>query len=213
MVFASGNVSEEDFEAAMTAHWVQSNIGPREAAAKLQPACGNVEPLSESTLEKLAAEWQQQRNAFYIVLGILGGQWNRLAGFDCEDVEWPADHEGKVYSLAASTAGRFMVEDVVQTTEPNDDIRLTFTHDGNRHSFTFENNGTWVNLPGLLDGLNLVLERQGIRERFIELYNWGQGAGIVAFVVPDLFLLAARELHIRLESTPNVKYVESGPSV
>lgn len=63
-----------------------------------------------------------------------------------------------------------------------------------------------MNLPGTLDGLNTVLERLGMQERFIELYNWGQGAGVVAFVLPDLFLPAARELHIRLESTPNVKY-------
>jgi hypothetical protein len=70
----------------------------------------------------------------------------------------------------------------------------------------FPHDGTWVNLPGTLDGLNQVLERLGTQERFIELYNWGQGAGVVAFVLPDLFLPAARELHIRLELTPNVKY-------
>jgi hypothetical protein len=70
----------------------------------------------------------------------------------------------------------------------------------------FPHDGTWVNLPGTLDGLNQVLERLGTQERFIELYNWGQGAGVVAFVLPDLFLPAARELHIRLELTPNAKY-------
>lgn len=63
-----------------------------------------------------------------------------------------------------------------------------------------------MNLLGILDGLNEVLGKLGMPERFIELYNWGQGAGVVAFVLPDLFLPAARELHIRLESTPNVKY-------
>lgn len=199
-------MAEQDFEAAMTAHWLQSSIGPREAVAKLRPACGDVKPLDEATLEKLETEWREKRNAFHIVLGILGGQWKRLAGFDCEDVESPADHTRKVRYLAASTGGRFTAENIEQTVEPNDDIRLTFTHQGNRHSFTFENNGSWVNLPGTLDGLNTVLERLGMQERFIELYNWGQGAGVVAFVLPDLFLPAARELHIRLESTPNVKY-------
>lgn len=149
-------MSEQDFKAAMTTFWLHHGIGPREAAAKLQPACGNVEPLDEATLEKLEAKWRQEGDAFRIVLGILGGPWNRLAGFDCEDVGWPADHTHIVRYLAASTAGRFSVEDVVQTTEPNDDIRLTFTHHGNRHSFTFQNNGTWVNLPGMLDGLNEV---------------------------------------------------------
>lgn len=63
-----------------------------------------------------------------------------------------------------------------------------------------------MNLPGTLDGLNKVLERLGMQERFIELYNHGQGAGVVAFVLPGLFLPAAHELHIRLVSTSNVKY-------
>lgn len=79
-------MSEPDFEAAMTAHWLQSRIGPREAAAKLRPACGNVVPLDEATLEKLETEWRKERNAFHIVLAILGGAWNRLAGFDCEEL-------------------------------------------------------------------------------------------------------------------------------
>ena len=189
----------------MTAHWVQFNIGPREAAAMLRPACGNVEPLTEAKLEELETEWEKERSAFGILLATLA-EWHRLAGFDCEDVEWPADHTCIVHYLAASTAGQLTVEDVVQITEPNNDIRVTFTHRGNQYFFSFENNGTWVNLPGTLDGLNKILERLGMQERFIEIYNWGQGAGVVTFVLPDLFLPAARELHIRLESTPNVKY-------
>lgn len=189
----------------MTAHWVQSNIGPREAAAKLRPACGNVEPLGEPTLEKLETRWRQDRDAFGALLAILG-EWRRLAGFDCEDVEWAADHACILHYLAASTSNRFAVEEVEQTVEPNDHVRLSFTHQGNRYSFTLQHDGTWVNLPGILDGLNHVLEQLGLRERFIEIYNWGQGAGVVAFVLPDAFVSAARALHIRLESTPNVKY-------
>jgi len=197
---------QPDFEEAMTAHWLQIGIGPRAAAAKLQPACGNVGQLSETELKELEVKWQQKRNAFYIVLAILGGPWNRLAGFDCEDVSHTADHTDIIHYLAASTGDRFIVEHVEQAAEPNDDIRLTFTHESNRYSFTFQTNGSWVNLPGTLDGLNQVLEQIGMPERFVELYNGGGGAGIVAFVLPDAFLPAARELHIRLESTPNVKY-------
>lgn len=198
-------MSELDFEAAMTAHWLQSSIGPREAAAKLRPACGNVEPFTEAKLEELETKWEKARSAFGILLAILS-EWNRLAGFDCEDVSWPADHTRKVRYLAASTGGRLTVDDVEQRVELNDDIRLTFAHQGDRYSFTFQNNGTWVNLPGLLNGLNEVLERLGIPERFIELYLGNSGPGLVAFVLPEVFLPVAHELHIRLESTPNVKY-------
>ncbi len=57
----------------------------------------------------------------------------------------------------------------------------------------------------MLDGLNEVLERLGIPERFIELYLGNSSPGLVAFVLPEVFLPVAHELHIRLESTPNVK--------
>ncbi|HZR62084.1 MAG TPA: hypothetical protein VFA80_14135 [Xanthobacteraceae bacterium] len=198
-------MSDFDFEAAMTVHWLGHNIGPREAAAKLRPACGNGEPLAEAKLEELETNWKEERSAFGILLAILS-EWHRLTGFDCEDVEWPADHARKVWYLSEITGGRFVVEDVEQTIEPNDHVRLTLTHRGNRYSFTFQHDGTWINLPGLLNGLNQVLERLGIPERFIELYLSGEGPGLVTCVLPDVFLPAARELHIRLESTPDVKY-------
>lgn len=203
--FAVEIVSEEDFEAAMTAHWVQSNVGPRQAAAKLRPACGNVEPLSKSTLEKLETRWRQDADAFGILLTLLA-EWHRLTGFDCEDVESPADHTCIVHYLAETTGDKFSVEDIIQTTEPNNTLRLAFRHQSNSHSFTFRHIGSWINLSGTLDGLNRILEEIALQERYIELYNGGGQAGAVAFVLPNVFLPVARELHIRLESTPNVKY-------
>jgi hypothetical protein len=151
---ASEKVMSHDFESEMTAHWLQSDIGPRQAAAKLQPVCGDVEPLSEQAIRELEAEWQEKRNAFYAVLGILGGPWNCLAGFDCEDVESPADHTRVVSYLAKATNGRFVVDGTTQTIEPNGDLTLNLLHRGNRYSCTFEDGGSWVNLSGLLAGLN-----------------------------------------------------------
>lgn len=65
-------MSYVDPDATMTAHWLQSGIGPREAAAKLQSACGDVE-LSEQTIQELEVKWRQERNAAHIVYAILGG--------------------------------------------------------------------------------------------------------------------------------------------
>jgi hypothetical protein len=192
-------VSYVDPNATMTAHWLQSGIGPREAAAKLQPACGDVE-LGEETIQELEVKWRRERNAAHIVYGILGGPWNRLAGFDCKDVESPADHTKIVRYLAAVTGDQFAVDDVMQTIEPNGDLTLALTHQGNPYSFTVRDHGRWCNVPDTLDGLNGILERLGLTERFIELYTGGGGAGIVAFVRPDKFLPVARELGIRLES-------------
>ncbi|MFZ3308929.1 MAG: hypothetical protein WA280_06120, partial [Xanthobacteraceae bacterium] len=180
-----------DYEAAIKNHWLQSGIGPREAAAKLQPACGDV-ALDEDTVRNLETWWQQKRDALSIVYGILTGPWNRLAGFDCEDVESPADHTTIVGYLGATTANKFVAENVVQSIEPNGELKLSLRHEGNPFVFTFEDNGSWRNLSGLLVGLNRVLEELHIPERFIELYA-GDGPGVVVFALPDKFALAARE--------------------
>lgn len=186
-----------NYKKRMTSLWLQLGIGPREAAAKLQAACGNIE-LDEETIQELEARWQQNHDAISIVYGILAGPWNRLAGFDCEDVVSPADHTHIVGYLGATTANKFVAENVVQSIEPNGDLRLSLTHEGNTYALTFEDGGSWCNLSGLLVGLNRLLEELHIPERFIELYA-GDGPGVVAFVLPDKFLHAARELGIQLE--------------
>jgi len=186
-----------DYKAKITSHWLQLGIGPREAAAKLQAACGDIE-LDEETIRKLEARWLQKHDALSIVYGILAGPWNRLAGFDCEDVVSPADHTFIVTYLGATTANKFVAENAVQSFEPNGDLRLSLTHEGKPYAFTFEDGGSWLNLSGLLVGLNRALEELHIPERFIELYA-GDGPGVVAFVLPNEFLSAARELGIQLE--------------
>lgn len=138
--------------AATTKHWLQTGIGPRDAVAKLQPACGDVE-LSEETIQELKSQWRQESNAFHIVLAILGAALNRLAGFDCEDVASPADHTRMVRYFAKIAADKFTIDDVVQTIESNGDVRLLLTQRGESYSFTVPSNGSWLNVPGTLDGL------------------------------------------------------------
>jgi hypothetical protein len=187
-----------DYKAAITSHWLQSGIGPREAAAELRPACSDVEA-DEGTIRKLEAKWQQEEHdAVAIVFGILSGLWNRLAGFDCEDVQSPADHRDIVGYLAAATSNKFAAENVTQSVELNGDLKLSLTHEGKSYAFTFEDFGSWRNLPGLLTGLNGLLEKLCIQERFVELYA-GEGPGVVVFALPDKFVRAAHKLGIRLE--------------
>ncbi len=153
----------------------------------------------EETIRRLEAKWQQQHDAFGVVLEILGGSWNRLAGFDCEDVQSPADHRDIVGNLCALTTNKLTAENVTQSVEPNGDLKLALTHDGKTYAFTFEDFGSWCNLSGLLAGLNRVLDELLIPERFIELYVGGEGPGVVVFALPDKFVLAAGKLGIRLE--------------
>ena len=197
------NLPYYKYQAAITKHWLQSGIGPCEAAAFLQPACGDARA-DEEKIQKLEALWQTNQDPILIVYGILGDAWHRLAGFDCEDVHSPADHTQVVSYLAAATENKFIPEDIAQTVEPNGDLRLSLVHRGTTYSFTFEDCGSWRNLSGLLVGLNSILEELRVPERFIELYA-GEGPGVVAFVLPKEFLSAAHELGIWLElsSAPN----------
>ena len=183
----------------MTAHWLQSGIGPGDAVAKLQPACDGA-PLSEELVRELEGKWREERNAAHIVYAILGGPWNRLAGFDLKDVISPADHTDIVRYLAGITGNRFAVDDVMQTDEPNGDVSLLVVHRGRSYSFGVEGHGRWRNIRGVLEGLNRILEHLGANERFVELYTGRGYASIVAFVRPNEFLVAARELGICLES-------------
>ncbi len=100
--------------------------------------------------------------------------------------------------FAEIAADKFTIDDVVQTIESNGDVRLLLTQRGDSYSFTVPSNGSWLNVAGTLDGLNQILDRLAVSERFIELDLGGQGPGVVAFVRPDIFLPAARELGVRL---------------
>jgi hypothetical protein len=55
--------------------------------------------------------------------------------------------------------------------------------------FAVENYGRWCNLDAF-DGLNGILERLGLAERFIQLGEAGYEAVAVAFVHADKFLRA-----------------------
>jgi hypothetical protein len=190
-------MASSDYRAEMTARWLQLGIGPREVAAKLQPACCATE-LDEDSIHELETRWRQNPKAEYVIFKILGDFWKCLTGVDCEDVHLPADHISVVGDLAGITANKFRVDDVVQLAQPNDELTLSLTHEGKAHAFTFPDNGSWLNLAGLLSGLNGILQQLNVPRRFIELYQGHEGQGVVVFVLPDKFLPVARELGIRL---------------
>ena len=55
--------------------------------------------------------------------------------------------------FAKIAADKFTIDDVVQTIESNGDVRLLLTQRGESYSFTVPSNGSWLNVPGTLDGL------------------------------------------------------------
>lgn len=194
---ATDIVARLDPETATTLHWLLNDIAPRDVIAKLRPACGNKE-LSETAIEKLEQKWRTDFNAESFVWNILSEPPNCLAGIVCKTVTSPAEHDDLIKDLAAVTNGRFIVEDVAQTVEPSGDLRLLFVHCGLGYSFSIQNHGRWLNLSGVLEGLNGILESLGMPARFIELGEGGYECAVVTFVQAEKFLAAARELRIQL---------------
>ncbi len=137
---------------AMTVRWLLDEIGPREAAAKLQLACSNV-ATSDEMLGDLVAKWRTNPDATQVVWNLLH-EWNRLAVPFYKTVEASVDHDDTVRELAAITGEHFVVDEVVQTTDPNGDFRILLVHRGTGYSFPVGNYGRWCNVRAVIDGLN-----------------------------------------------------------
>ena len=194
--FAQDVVDCLEPEIAMTVRWLLNDIGPREAAAKLQPACGGV-PASEEVLQDLEAKWRTAPDATGVVWTLLG-RWNRIAVPFYKTVESPVDHAETVCKLTAISAERFAVGEVVQTTESSGDFRVLLVHQGAGYSFPVQNHGRWCNVRAVLDGLNGILDSLGLSERYIELASGTSDVALVTFARADIFMPLARELGIRL---------------
>jgi hypothetical protein len=183
-------------DVAATVLWLRNEIGPRDAAVKLRPACGDT-TASEKTLEKIDAKWQKDLDAGGVVWELLRG-WNRLAVPFYKTVVSPVDHTETVYKLAAMAGEHFAVDEVVQETGPDGDFRLTLVHQGAGYSFPIKNHGRWCNVVAVIDGLNSILDRLGLLERFIELNSGTGDVAIVTFARADIFMAVAQELGIPL---------------
>ena len=194
--FAQDILDRLEPEIAMTVRWLLNDIGPREAAAKLQPACGGV-PAREEVLQDLEAKWRTAPDATGVVWTLLG-RWNRIAVPFYKTVESPVDHAETVRKLTAISGERFAVGEVVQTTESSGDFRVLLVHQGAGYSFPVQNHGRWCNVRAVLDGLNGILDSLGLSERYIELASGTSDVALVTFARAAIFMPLARELGLRL---------------
>jgi HEAT repeat protein len=193
---AQDAVNGLDPEIAVTVRWLLSDIGPREVAAKLRPACGEV-AASDQVLQDLDTKWRTAPDASGVVWTLLGG-WNRIAVPFYKTVQSPVDHAETVRKLTAISGERFAVDEVVQTTESSGDFRVLLVHQGAGYSFPVQNHGRWCNVRAVLDGLNGILDNLGLPDRFIELDSGTSDVALVTFARADIFMPLARELGVRL---------------
>jgi HEAT repeat protein len=190
--FAQDVVDRLEPEMATTVRWLLNDIGPREVAAKLQPACGDI-PANEEVLQDLEAKWQAKPDTTQVIWGLLH-EWKRIAVPFYKTVQSPVDHDETVRELAAISGGHFSVDEVVQTTEASGDFRLLLVHQGLGYSIPVQNHGRWCNVRAVIDGLNGILDGLDRPERFIELSSGTGDVAVVTFARADIFMPLAREL-------------------
>lgn len=194
--FAQGVVGRLEPEIATTVGWLLNDRGPREVAAKLQPACGDV-PASEETLQDLEAKWRTKPDTTHVIWGLLHG-WQRITFPFYKTVQSPVDHDETVREFAAISGGRFAIDEVLQTTDASGDFRLLLVRQGVGYSFPVQNHGRWCNIRAVIDGLNGILEGLSLPERFIELSSGTSDVAVVTFARADIFMPLAYELGIQL---------------
>jgi HEAT repeat protein len=186
-----------DRDAALTIRWLKDRIGPADVIEKLAPAFRGIQT-SENQLEKLETKWREKPDAKQIVWGILD-EWNRLGVVARKTVDATPDHDEVVADFAKITGDQFSLSDIVQAVEPDGQLRLLFVHRDRGYAFRVEHHGRYVNVQGILDGLNDILARLGHVERFIALPTGTSDFVLVTFAHPNMFLAAARALRISLE--------------
>lgn len=189
-------ISRLDPDVAMTVNWLIRDIGPREAAAKLRPAFGQIAP-SDTLLAELDAQWRADPVATRVIWRLLG-EWRRIVAAVYKTVNAEVDHSETVRDLAAIAGKRFPVDEVVQTGGHDGDFRVMLVHEGCGYSFPVQDHGRWCNVPAVINGLNGVLDRLGLSERFIELDSGTSDVALVTFACADIFMPLAQELGIRL---------------
>jgi hypothetical protein len=141
--------------------------------------------------------WRAEPDATRVVSELLS-EWKRFAGVAYKVGVIPVDHDDTVRELAAIAGPQFVIDEVVQTTETNGDFRLLLVHRGTGYSFPVQNHGRWCNVPAVIDGLNDILSRLELPERFIELQSGTSDVALVSFARADLFMPLAHELGILL---------------
>ena len=189
-------VNDLDPEIGVTVRWLLNDIGPREVAAKLRPACGEV-AASEQVLQDLDTKWRMAPDASGVVWTLLGG-WNRIAVPFYKTVQSPVDHAETVRKLTAISGGVSLLAMSYKRPNPAATFAVLLVHQGLGIRFPVENHGRWCNVQAVLDGLNGILDSLGLSERFIELNSGTSDVALVTFARADIFLPLAHELGVRL---------------
>lgn len=195
-----------DRDTALTIHWLRNGLTPRTVARCLRPAIVGAGP-TEEKLTELEARWRDKPDAKSMVFAIV----DRLSVILFKTVDSTPDHAELVTELAEITEYRFAIEDVVQTVESEDELRIRFIHNGAGYTFPVRHHGRYLNGDDVLAGINGVLDRLGFIERFIHI-DVGDAAAVVVFVRAEAFFAAAEALRIPLQSNRETVRLRASPT-
>ena len=121
--------------------------------------------------------WQKD-DSFPTMLALLS-ESGRVHWFDCEDADSPPDYLALISDLIALSGGEIIVRNAAVSIEPPASLELRINTGAHAVTIHLQHQGDWIDVEGLLSGLNRLLAEMQSPRRYYPLAAGGQAACLV----------------------------------
>ena len=132
---------------------------------------------SHDARTRFAEAWRKG-DSFDTILELLveGG---RVHWFDCEDAHSPPDYLGLLAELLALSGGEIVVKNAVVSIKPPASLELRIDTNARAVKIDLQYQGDWIDVEGLVSGLNGLLAEMHSPRRYYPVAAVGQAAGLI----------------------------------
>lgn len=127
--------------------------------------------------ERFAEKWLNA-DCFGTTMDLLSGG-GRFHYFDCENTFTPPDYPGLVGELVAPTDGEIVPGRVTVAVRSETGLEVRIDTPAQRTILELQYQGDWIDVDGLLSGLNYLLSKQRSPRRYVPLAAEGQWVMVV----------------------------------
>jgi hypothetical protein len=186
--------------------WKLEGLEVRQAVTELH-AAGVIEMTPEEVMARIKEHHEKSGKPLDTtepsLLTLALGYSDLTVYFDTETGSLPCKHHDLILDFARSSGGRFGPECPVQIwhCQDEDDYKgpytVQFIYCGRLYRFAAENYGDYYDVDAVVRAMNVALEHNGQRERYIGLYTGDQCAHFV-FADPAAFIPIAQRYGLPL---------------
>ena len=147
-------------------------------------------PMARSEIRAQFVEKWWNADRFGTIVELLAGG-GRFHVFDCEDANVPPDYPSLVGELAALSDGEILAGRVAMSVKEPAEVQLRIDADSREALLTLQYQGDWIDVDGLLSGLNRLLAKIKSPRRFYVLQAAGQWVMVVLAQAEAMSLLVS----------------------